>query len=121
MERGVMKIVWLINILQDNNVHNVLLFWENKEWGSANGQWKKCEESLPPKKKAQNLEDNAVAHQKFQESLPFEKQAQILEDNAVAHKKYQESLPLEKKAQILEDNAAAHQKFQESLPFEKKA
>jgi hypothetical protein len=30
-KKGVMKIVWLINILQDNNVHNMLLFYKNKE------------------------------------------------------------------------------------------
>ncbi len=40
MERSVMKKVWLIRILQDNNVHNVLLFCKNKEWRKVNGQWK---------------------------------------------------------------------------------
>jgi hypothetical protein len=69
----------------------------------------KYRESLPPKKKAQILEDDATAHQhqKYQESLPLEKKAQILEGDAVAHQKYQESLPPKEKTQILEDNAPA--------------
>jgi hypothetical protein len=82
---------------------------------------KKYWESLPPEKKAQFLEDEAVAHQKYWESLPLKNKAWILKDNAAAHQKYRESLPLEKKVQILEDDAAAHQKYRESLPPEKKA
>jgi hypothetical protein len=66
--------------------------------------------SFPPKEKAQILEDDALAHQKYWESLPPKEKAQILEDNAAAHQKYLESLPLKEKARILEDNAAAHQK-----------
>jgi hypothetical protein len=55
------------------------------------------------------LEDDATArqHQKYQESLPLKKKAQILGDDAVAHQKYQESLPLKEKTRILEDNAPA--------------
>jgi hypothetical protein len=57
-------------------------------------------ESLPPKKKAQILENNAAAHQKYQESLSPKKKTHILEDNAAAHQKHRESLPHKKKAQI---------------------
>jgi hypothetical protein len=67
----------------------------------------KYRESLPPKKKAQTLEDDATAHQhqKYQESFPLEKKAKILEDDAVAHQKYQKTLPPKEKTRILEDNA----------------
>jgi hypothetical protein len=49
---------------------------------------KKNWESLPPEKKAQLLEDDAVAHQKYRESLPPKKKARISEDDAAAHQKY---------------------------------
>jgi hypothetical protein len=71
---------------------------------------KKYQESTPPKKKAQILEDDAAAHQKYRESLSSEKKAQIMANDAAEHKKYQESLSPEEKARILEDDAAAHQK-----------
>ncbi len=76
---------------------------------------------LPPKKKAQTLEDDAAAHKKYRESLPLEKKAQILEDKVNGQKKYRESLPPKKKARILKDDAAAHQKCRESLHPKKKA
>jgi hypothetical protein len=66
---------------------------------------KKYQESLPPKKKARILEDNAVAHKQYQESLPLVKKALILEDKVKAQKKSGSS-SLPKKS--LEDDAAAH-------------
>ncbi len=65
---------------------------------------------------------NQTMKEKYRESLPPKKKAQILEDDATAHqhRKYQESFPLEKKAQILEEDAVAHQKYQESLPPKEK-
>ena len=76
----------------------MLLFCENEEWTEAQMGNKKNQESLPHKKKAQMLEDNAVAHQKYWESLPLEKKAKILEDKVKVQKKYQKSLPPKKKA-----------------------
>ncbi len=69
MERGVMKIVCLINILQDNHVHFSSSKTKNEEAQMDNE--KKYQESLPPKKKAQFLKDD-VAAQKKQESLPLQ-------------------------------------------------
>ncbi len=65
---------------------------------------------------------NQTMKEKYRESLPPKKKAQILGDDATAHQhqKYKKSLPLEKKAQILEGDAVAHQKYQESLPPKKK-
>ena len=50
---------------------------------------------------------NQTMKEKYWESLPPKKKTQILEDDAVAHQKYQESLPPKEKTQILEDNAPA--------------
>ncbi len=56
--------------------------------------WRKCcgtlkTQGVPPSQgESPNLGENAAAHQKHRESLPPKKKAQTLEDDAVAHQKY---------------------------------
>ncbi len=77
------------------------------------------QESLPPEKKAKNLEADAMGHQQYQESLPPGKKTKILEAYAVGHQQYRESLLPKKKARILKANAVGHQKYWKSLNEDK--
>jgi hypothetical protein len=48
--------------------------------------WPMNRESLPPKKKAQTLANNAAAHQKHREFLPPKEMAQIFANDAASCK-----------------------------------